>query len=257
MSFIPEQPKKKSIVDRYIKLVTGIPVTVQILDNSATPVHRHWIKTSDKPKGFPINCLGYNSCPICLRNRSLGEKPQDNPLYIAFQRRYMVNVIDLTLCVKSSHTQEIFYGIPNSEGILQFPKQDGEGHSLLDVTPTPRMEVMILERGPDLFEKKFRPLDNRVKHEGKALHITEFPIELVAEGAGRDMVVTVFPLPGDPRTVDISKYQESKFDLNGGLRFNAEEVSAMMTGTALSDILAARNAAEQLGGLNLEDSPPF
>lgn len=247
MPFIPERPKKDSTADKYVKLVAGIPVTVQILDEKATLHFRHWVKTADKPNGFPVPCLGYNSCPICLRNRSLGENASKHPDYLPYQKRYLVNVINLTFAKVSPKTEEIFYGIPNSKGELTYPSTDKDGNSLVDVKEQPVNKVQILERGPDLFEKKFGPLEGRVKNASRTvLAINEFPVELVLEGTGRDTNITVFPLPGDDRTVNPADYLDKKFDLSEGVRFTAEEIYEILSGTTITDILAARNAEKQL-----------
>lgn len=245
MPFIPEKTRKESFTDKYIKLVAGIPVTVQILDDNATLHYRHWVKTSDKPNGFPVPCLGYNLCPICMRNRTLGENASKHPDYLPYQKRYLVNVLDVTMVKKSPKTEEVFYGVTNSQGVSTYPAVDKEGNSLAEVPETPLNQVKILERGPDLFEKKFGPLEGRVKgSDRRVLNINEFPMELVLEGTGRDTNITPFPLPGDPRTVNPADFLDKKFDLGEGVKFTADEIRLILNGTTITDILAARKTEE-------------
>lgn len=252
MSFLPEKTEQKTkFVNNYLTLREGFPVLVQILGD-ATQKFQHWMKTPDKPKGFPVPCLGYRDCPICLRNRSLGENYREHPDFISVAKRYLVNVVDLTPCKRSG--DEVYLGVPDNTGKLVFPSQDSKGNSLESVPVTPVNEVKILERGPDLFEKKLRPLAVAgavTDADDNPLDITQFPIQLTLTGSGRTADVGVVPKVGNRSTINPNDYQDKLIDLTAGLRYTADEIEEMMHGTSFADIMAARKA---MGELTKKDS---
>ena len=245
MSFLPPsndaQNTQKNNRSRFVKIVPGIPVTLQILDEMATVRWQHWIKDSEERK-VNVRCLGFNDCPICLNNRSVGK---ESPQYVRSQRRYLVNVLNLTFGKRSPFTEEVFIATKNSAGQIIYPDMDSEANSLTDVAIEPVREVMILERGPQLFEK-FDLINNSVvDSEGEQVGITNYPIQLNAKGSGRTMTIDVAQQAGSPLTVDPVEYEDSKFDLNAGFTFTAEEITAMLGGVPSSDIYSARRAEEE------------
>lgn len=245
MSFLPPsnnaQNTERSSRSRFVKIVTGIPVTVQILDEVATVRWQHWIKDSEERR-VSVRCLGYKDCPICLNNRSVGK---ESPQYVRSQRRYLVNVLNLTFGKRSPFTDEVFIATKNSADQIIYPDMDSEANSLTDVAIEPVREVMILERGPQLFEK-FDLIDKSVvDSNGEEVGITNYPIQLNAKGSGRSMTIDVAQQAGSPLTVNSADYEDSKFDLNAGFTFTADEISAMLDGVASSDIYSARKAEEE------------
>lgn len=245
MSFLPETETKTKFVNHYLSLKEGYPVTIQILED-ATQKFQHWMKTPDKPRGFPVPCLGYRDCPICNRNRSLGENYKEHPDYIPVQKRYMVNVVDLTPCKRSG--DEVYLAVLDNSGKPVFPSTDSKGNSLAEVPVTPVNEVKILERGPELFEKKLKPLASGAvtDSDDNPLEITQFPIQLTLTGTGRNTDVGAVPKVGSKLTVNPNDYSDKLLDLTAGLRFTEEEISAMLDGTNFSDVMAARNAMKEM-----------
>ena len=246
MPFLPENKDQKTkFVNNYLTLREGFPVLIQILED-ASQKFQHWMKTSDKPKGFPVPCLGYRDCPICLRNRSLGENYKEHPDFIPVSKRYLVNVVDLSPCKRSG--DEVYLGVPDETGKLVFPVRDSKGNSLEDVQVTPVNEVKILERGPELFEKKLRPLTTGAVTDAddNPLEITQFPIQLTVTGSGRTTDVGAVPKPFSKYKINPADYSDKLIDLTAGLRFSSDEIEEMMKGTTFTDVLAARKAMAEL-----------
>jgi len=119
---------------------------------------------------------------------------------------------------------------------------DGCNADLRDVQAEPLMEVKILERGRRLMEQ-FAALE-QTPHPmtGEAEKLQSYPIMLVATGSGREMTITA--VPQAPIDVDLKKFD--KFDLEGGLVLEPDEIQFLLDGGAYRDVLAARSAEQEL-----------
>lgn len=230
-------------VSSFIRFIEGIPVRVQILGERPVTKWQHWIKTSDG-KDVAIKCAGFDDCPICVRNKELGS--DEHPDYIKLQKRFMDNVLDLTLS-KKSPTGQVFLGVEDEEGNLLFPEVDDEGNDLTKIEPAPLNEVRILEQGVTLFRDKLNPLDVSVRGpDNKRLGIRNFVVELRASGSGRKRIITAVSLNGVVKAANPDDYKDQLHDLNAGFTFEPDEIKAMLDGVPLSDILSARAAQEEV-----------
>lgn len=248
MPYFSDTPKKsKSAVSKFIKIVSGQPVLLQVIDDDSVVKYQHWIETSDK-KRVPVECSGYETCPICINNRSLGENYKDNPKYNPMKKNYSINVVDLTM-VKKSPNGEVFMGFKAADGNFTYPEADSEGNSLLAIKPEPLKQVRVLSRGPELFRQlqSYAQISPDPANPEKKYKITEFPIQLTIDIKSRnDVSYTIVPLIGSALTINRKDYEDQKVDLTAHSIFTPEEVQAMLDGVAYSDIISAKSAERQL-----------
>jgi len=232
MSFYKPRERSRKGSSVFLKIISGLPVKIQVLDDHPTLLYKHWIIDGAGRK-VPIICPGFNLCPICQRNKAVGSR--DDKRYIRTQRRYRVNALDLTPVVKCP-----------SCGAEYHPKMlpdkctvDTCGSSLDNIVPSPVMEVKILERGPQLMEQ-LASLES-IPHPttGKEESIQDFPVLLVASGEGREMTITVVHQP--PMDIDISKFEKHDL-LPSNYILTPEEIQHLISGGLMSDIKAARAA---------------
>lgn len=244
-----EEPKKNtnSMANKFVKVVVGIPTIIQVVDENSVSKWQHWLKDS-QGNNVSVKCSGKTTCPVCLKNAHLGND-YNNPAYIKVQKRFMLNVVNLTP-VKRGSEGEPYIPMRDKNGKLVYPATDVKGNSLAEVKAEPMNEVQILERGPQLFAQ-LEQLNNSVVNpkdpdpiNGEKLGLMHFPIQLTASGEGRNMKVTVQALVGSPLTVNPEDYADKKIDLNAGFTFTNEEVQAILDGVAVTDIVAARAAQD-------------
>jgi hypothetical protein len=243
MSLFDENAEKKTNTvreSRFVRLVTGMPTVVQVIEHDSVAKFQHWITTSDG-KHISVRCSGFLSCPICARNATINND-RDNPKYIPSQRRYTINVVDLTLVKRSPHTGEIFVATKDASGKFIYPDRDSAGNSLVDVVPAPWNAVKVLEGGPRLFKKLQGVAEITLSGDGTPYDPTSYPMQIVRVGDGRDTDYLVSALVGNKVTIDPANYVDQLIDLRADSGFNRDEVEAMLNGAALKDILAARKA---------------
>lgn len=240
MTFAPTE-RKTTRRNKYLKIVSGIPTVMQILDAESVLVYKHWI-TDGGGRKVGLRCPGQDICPICLRNREINYD-RKNPLFVASQRRYRINVLNLTPVKRCPECNTAYISTTAPETCTG----DGCGASLVNVEATPLKEVQILERGRRLMEQ-FDALES-APHPfvGKPVAIQSYPIMLVATGAGRDMVITA--VPQAPSDEDVSKFE--RYDLSDDLILEAEEIQHLLDGGLYKDVLAARQAEREA-----KTSPP-
>ena len=232
--------------DTYVEIKTGKQTIVQILDKEAVELHRHWV-VDGSGKRFSVRCIG-PSCPYCVRNASVGYN-RDHPDYVPIQRRYAINVLDLTparLCPSC--------GTANPAG-AQFCESPTCHADLREVEPAPLKKVKILERGRRLFEQlsALEGMPNPMAG-GKMVPIQNYPIMLVANGEGTDMTILTVPLPPN----DINPDEWEKLDPSKSFTLTVDELKYLMSGGVLSDILAQRRASRDTAQPKVtEEEVPF
>jgi len=216
---------------KYVKIVTGIPSVVQILDEKPVVIGKHWLVDSTGRR-IGLRCPGMEVCPSCARNRALGYN-KNHKDFIPLRRRYRVNVLDLTPSVVCPGCEAVYPGKVSGKCTI-----DGCSEDLSSIEPAPLSEVRILERGVTLMTQ-IGALES-IPHPltGKEESLRSYPIMLIATGAGRDMVITA--IPQAPNDVDPAGYE--KFDLLDDLILTPDEIQHLLEGTAYNDILAARRA---------------
>jgi|WetSurMetagenome_2_1015567.scaffolds.fasta_scaffold00807_19 hypothetical protein len=246
MPLFDENAEKKTNVareSRFVRLVTGMPTVVQILEHDSVAKYQHWLTTSDG-KRVSVRCTGFLSCPVCARNASI-DNDRDNPKYVASQRRYMINVIDLTMVKRSPNTGEIFIATKDTNGRFIYSDRDSAGNSLVDVVAEPWKAVKVLEGGPRLFKKLQSLAETTLGSDGTPRDPTAYPLQIVRVGDGRDTDYLLSALVGNAATVNPADYTDQVIDLRADSGFTRDEVEAILSGTTIKDIFAARVANTQ------------
>lgn len=234
MPFADTTTKSRALgIGSFTRIVSGVPTVIQLLDEHPTLVLGHWLTDASGAR-VKVNCLGPNVCPICIRNKQVNYN-REHPDYIPLQRRYRVNVLNLTPAKRC---------VCGAIYVMPAPKvctADACNKSLEGVAVEPLRAVQILERGPELMNK-FNALES-IPHPftGEALPLQAYPIMLVSSGTGKDMVIT--PLPQAPTGEDTSGYE--RLPLDTGPKFTAEEISYLLSGGNYRDVLAAQRAAAE------------
>lgn len=261
MSFFDDagQTERKSWTDTFIRLSPDRPVTIQILEPEVKiQIWKHYIPQARRKsggRGISIVCPGMDVCPICQNNSALGDK--DHPEYIRTTRRYVVNVLDLTqqvvcpLCDNPATSKECEYC----------------GTDLSDIAPT-EPAIKLLEGGRRLFTQLdtmestntfvYSPdsklLDPEIFSYSNVnpgdeipLGITHYLIKIVMSNAKnpRDRVPTIIPV-GGANDLNWREYQDKLVDPSEAyLTLAAEEVSELVAGGSLSEILKRRHAPKE------------
>jgi len=230
MTFAKIERTFKKTSGTYLKIVSGVPNVILILDEHPTMIGKHWI-TDGAGRRVGITCIGPNVCPICIRNQQIGYN-KEHPDYISFQRRYKINVLDMTPAKKCPKCGAAY---PQAATVCS---NDGCGTDLSRVVVAPLNEVKILERGPELMGR-LNALEN-IPHfsTGTPLPLQSYPILLVANGIGTEMDIN--PVPQALIDIDRSIYE--KLDLTVGVVLSSEEITYLLEGGVYRDVLAAREA---------------
>lgn len=216
----------------YLKIVSGIPCKIQILDKTSTTIPKHWI-TDGSGRRVGLICPGKDVCPICIRNLEISYN-RDHPDYIPLQRRHRVNVLDVTEVKRCPNCEAVYVASVAPDVCTS----EGCGTNLSEVPVEPLREVKILERGRTLMEQ-FNALEKTSNPAtGKIEPLQSYPILLIATGAGIDMVIVA--IPQAPTNEDVEQYE--KFDLTQGLELSPDEIQYLLNGGVLRDVLAARSA---------------
>ncbi len=224
----------------YVKLISGVPLTIRVLDKKAVHLEKHYIPASK----ISVLCLGEDICPICQNNQKLmRENPDVSPRqirgFLARQNRYMVNVLNRTV-VKVAPSGNITYPIQG-----QFPANDPQtGELLVNIEAKPLNKVQVLERGPTLFSQLNAINDAVVDPEtGNPIGLWNYDIVITATGSGRKMTTNVIPYPNKNDEVNVP--DEEKFALETlGIRLSPEEMLKALQGVSLRDIFEARRAMD-------------
>jgi len=238
-------PEKVARSNDFIKIVPGIPVTIQILDKKSHHIVVHWI-ADGTGRRFSFRCLGKDVCPVCIRNAEIGWD-RKHPNYIPAQNRYRVNVLDLTQGKICPACGAVYVG-----NIPEVCTNEACSASLRDVEAAPLNRVRILERGRRLFQKfnALQEVPNPFAND-EIIPIQSYPIRLVATGQGTQMEITVLPQP--PNNIDPTQYE--LLDLDAGLVLTPEEIQFIMDGGSLNDVLSERRAAKANASSDEGDIP--
>lgn len=225
-------PKDSFRKTSYLKITAGLPVTIQLMDDHSTEIGKHWV-TDGAGRKVGLICPGKDICPICARNAEVGYN-REHPNFVSLQRRHRVNVLDLTPVIRCPNCEALYH----VNAVPVVCSNEGCGTQLAGIAPTPLKEVKILERGRRLMEQ-FNGLED-VPHPvtGKKEKLQDYPIMLVATGAGTDMVIAA--IPQSMQEVSLAEYE--KYDLTQGLMLDADEIRFLLAGGTLRDVLTARKA---------------
>jgi hypothetical protein len=241
---IPESNEKEYKATEYVKLTSGVPVRMRILDEKAYHTTKHFIPNQK----VSVLCLGDEHCPICQTNaRLFKENPELSPRQIKGiiprQNRYMVNVLNRTM-VKTTSVGTIVYPVHG-----QFPTNDPDtGELLVNISATPLNRVQVLERGPTLFSQLNVINDSVTDENGNPKGIWTFDIVITSSGTGRKTTTNVIPYPDQNDVIPGTKEEldEKKYVLSSlGLQVTANEMRQLLNGVSLKDVFASRKASNE------------
>ena len=250
------------IANRLDKIVriSSDPVTVQIIEprlTQANIIWRHYVPQALRKsgqRGVPVMCPGLNVCPICRRNKELGND-KNHPDYISPQKRIVVNVLDLTP-VRTCPVCETA-NTPRAKECTNC----GYTFTAEDRPVVAEDNIKLLERGVTLFTQldmleeaittpydPDNPLnDPSFDYTGVQpgdmvpVGITRFPITLTMSGSGSTSVIT--PVPGQVNNRDWRDYTDKLLDPRSAyMEITPEEISVLVAGGSLSDVFKARNS---------------
>jgi hypothetical protein len=255
MSFadIPDEVQGDFKPIHFVKIQSGIPLRLRVLDKKAYHSRKHFIPS----QRVSIVCPGEEECPICQNNQKLiRENPDANVRslkgFISRQNRYLANVLNRSL-VKVSSAGNVIYQAGG-----QFPTHDpSTGELLVDIEAQPLNRVEVLERGPTLFTQLNTISQTVIDDAGNPVGLTNFDIVIMASGQGRKMTTNIVPYPNQNDEVNVP--EEDLYDLEDvGIRLRGNEIIELLKGVSLRDIFEARRAeeaeelAEELSGVEGE-----
>jgi len=205
---------------------------IQLLDKEIKPAYVHWVN------GAYVACLG-SECPVCKENYRIIREAEEagtdynkHPDYRRKTLRYYTNVLDLTevkkcpKCGYESHKRENGTWLDVCEEC---------GQTLINVEPEPSMEVKIMSKGKQLFEK-FNLFEE--------LHgdPTSYPIILIVKNSRE---VDAVPLTNEP--IVEGDFSDKMYNLpeEALLKLTPDEMVQLMSGVRVRDILVARRANKE------------
>lgn len=227
----------------YVKFSPEYKVVLRILDKSARTVWKHWIPQANGGRGMTANCPNYahgaqtNSCPIELSAAGLPADSEEAREKRA-RRKFVVNVLDRTPYATCPSCGTFTPGRK-----CQNCKADLKGAKF-----TPLNKVKILESGPQLFNQGLNAVE-RMQREDFDVDITEYDINFMTQGEGRDRKVQ--PLPQEPSPLPDDAFidpdtgePQALYRLDDLAEPNTiEEIKAMLAGATMDELNALRGIA--------------
>ena len=204
---------------------------IRILQEKALDVYTHYLNKST------VLCLG-DECPICANNKKLimnfPDTFRDQGGYNRATRRYFVNVLDKTPAKTCVACKKEYKNLSSVACVC--------GEVLPDAQPLNR--VKVLAKGISLFEQLDAIDKSILDDKGEKVGLTQYDINLVVSGSGRDVSYT--PIPDTRSIGPASGYEEKDlFDLDrASIKLTPEEMLDLQRGVTLKDIFAARKAKE-------------
>jgi hypothetical protein len=256
------RPQRRSWRDTFVQFVPGQPVTIRIIEPDAADnkVWKHYIpqaETKSGKRGMTVPCPGIEICPICARNKELGDREHKD--YVKAFPSYYVHCLDLTP-VKTCD----LCGTANFGNTCTYDDND------LSDLPFDEPVVKILEGNRTLFEQidtvestiqaAYDPERPSMYHSHKDLTVqadyksgrevtvpvgvTGYPLQLVTTKSERQRIITPVPA-GPPDDFDWREYEDQRFDKwDAWLELEPEELIQLVNGAKLVDLLKARSGQE-------------
>ncbi len=236
---------------------------VQILEPTVTGDNaywRHWLPMATRKsgkRGVGMVCPGISVCPVCQRNKELD---RDDKEYLSSNKRYFVNVLDLTPRKQCPLCEEYTY---NSN-------ECSYCGSKLDEVDLAEPTVKLLERGKELFSqlntveetktKPYDPNDPVFDHAGRdystynvgeeaPIGWTRYPIKLVMNKQTGKPV----PVGLEPNGINWEDYTDQFISFEDAYitSLTTDEINILLGGGSYGDIFSARNSSDE------EDEIPF
>jgi hypothetical protein len=233
MSFKIEQNQgKKFEKTAFLKLDQGNHI-IRILEDVGQHVFTHFILGK-----ITVACLD-NDCPVCENNAKIRMDSPENfrtvSAYAPRVSKYSINVLDKTparVCPKCQTANPVKASTCLNEDCKTL---------LVDVKPSPENKVKIATLSTTLATQLNMIEKTITDNESNPLGWKNFDIILSVEGAGRDKVITTIPNPANA-PVDIG--EQTLIDhAQAVLKLTRQEITDLLHGVALRDILVARKPA--------------
>jgi hypothetical protein len=203
---------------------------IRILEPKAKKVLTHYINK------YTVLCLG-DECPICANNKKIimqfPDTWKDQNGYYRATKRYLVNVFDKTYAKVCTACGKEYKN--TSTVVCTCGEGLSDAHAL--------NKVKVLAKGVSLFEQLVA-IDNAILDDsGEKVGITNYDINIVVSGSGRDVSYT--PIPDTSKREPVEFKAEDLFDLDkASIKLNPEELLDLSRGVTLKDIFAARKSQE-------------
>lgn len=244
MSFAPETTRsfsdtRKRGSDSYVKFSPDQRLVLRILNPQATLVWKHWLPEANGGKGMMANCPNVTAqtkvCPICEEAYKLPKDDEVRKQRVA-KKRYIVNVLDRTPYTVCGQCNETVSGKKCPKCNADLKKNDF----------TPLNKVKLLEAGPQLFLQGLNPIAKLQADDFDGVEITDYDINFVTQGTGRDRKVNPSPTAPTPLSDDAlidpeTGERQKLFDLNLLAEPTPlDEIRLMLEGATLEEMNAAR-----------------
>jgi len=254
--------RRRSWRDTFIQLTPGDPVTVRIVEPEIVAENKVWkhfipqARTKAGRRGLTVPCPGIEVCPICARNKELGDR--EHPDYIKAFPSFFAHALDLTprktcdLCKTVNTGNTCTYDdndlseLPLDETVLKILEGSKTMFEQIDTVESTIQAVYDPNRPSMLAAHK----DPRVQEEHKSgrevmvpVGITGYNLQLVT--TRNDDRRTVTPVPASaPDDFDYREYENqyiSKWD--AWLLLTSDEILELVQGASLVELLKARNSS--------------
>lgn len=214
---------------QYMALTPGAH-RLRILDTEALSVKTHFLNNSS------VKCLD-DDCPICANNKKIimqfPDTFREQSGYNRYSVRFFVNVLDRTPAKVCPDCGKEYKNLAAT--ICTCGKVLGE--------VAPLNKVKILSKGSGLFGDLDNIDKSIMKDNGEPVGITNYDINIIVNGSGRDVKYTAIP---DTSKNDVIALSEELFDLSKAvLTLSPDEMLDVQRGVTIKDIFASRRTAEK------------
>jgi len=230
---------------------------VQILEPNVTGENsywRHWLPMATRKnggRGVGLVCPGISVCPVCQRNKELDK---DDKEYLASNKRYFVNVLDLTprrecpLCenvtyhkMKCSYCDTSFAEVESLEPEVKLMERGREMFNHLEVID--QSFTKLYDPNDDALDRDVYDYSTVNPGEDVPVGITHYEIKIIT-GSDKKPIPTRNSEANDLNWRD---YVDQYVDPQDAYIFlEPEEIEQLLTGdVTLSEILKARFQQEE------------
>ena len=230
----------------FLKLTAGNH-TVRLLpgEEGFYITYTHWIHNAN------LECLG-DECPICLNNKRIvaekGDGYKEDKSYSRRRQVFYVNALDRTLAKACPSCGQVHKPIMGNYSSVC----TNCNSVLVNEEPKPLNQVVILNRGTELYDQ-LRTINSSVLNEsGEKVGIDNFDIMIMVPAKTKRPSASAMPHQNEPVEVteELYKLSEAPLHLESG------EIKSFLSGASLKDIFSARRADSALEE-NVADNPIF
>lgn len=208
---------------------------IRVLGPTIYDVKTHWVN------GVTVTCLN-DECPICQNNEKIRiEHPEDYKDiqgYIPWRNTFYTNVYDKTpvkICTDCGSEIQSVKGL--------FPSSCWKCNTIVSAEEAkPSNTIKILNRGVQLRDQLLLVNKSVLDENDEELGIENYDIKL-RTGSNKEPIPIEMPSSKEP----VEYAEEDLFVLeNVPLRLGADEITDLLRGVKVKDILVARNAEKDV-----------